>query len=79
MTTITNLHQGNPDAAKHLIESVPVATVAFDRDVMIHGLPDILESALAMLLDDIDTRPGKTTSGAVGCRIIAACVSRLRM
>jgi hypothetical protein len=78
MTNITDIRQGNTQAAADLIASFPGADAKFNRKQMIKELPDILETALGMILDDLDASPGRTTSGAIGCRIIAACICRLK-
>ena len=75
MSTIRALHPRDPDAATALVASFQPHQVK--RKALLHDLPSILETALQLLLIDIDASPGQTASGAVGCRIIAACVRQL--
>lgn len=76
---ITDLHTRNPSARERLMARVPAAPADFDRVAMLAGLPDFLEAALDLILADIDALPGMTDSSAVGCRILAACIDRLRL
>lgn len=76
---ITRLHDINPEARERLMERIPEAPADFDRTAMIDDLPDILEAALDLILDEIEAMPGQSHSGAIGCRIIATCVDRLRL
>lgn len=76
MTNITDIRPRNPEAARDLINSIPPGKVK--RKQLAKDLPDILEAALTFLLEDIDAGPGQSTSSAVGCRIVAACIARLR-
>ena len=78
MSTITRLHDINPEARERLLARIPEAPADFDKSTMLDELPDILEAALDFILDDIEVLPGMTTHSAIGCRIIAATISRLR-
>lgn len=42
-------------------------------------LHDILEAALDLILEDFEAKPGMTASSAVGCRILATAIDRLRL
>jgi hypothetical protein len=77
--TITRLHNINPEAREQLMGRVPEAPEDFDRDAMLDDLPMILESALDLILEDFDALPGMTTSSAIGCRILAVAIDRLRV
>ena len=79
MTTITRLHSINPDARERLMERIPEAPEDFDRAAMIDDLPMILETALDLILDEIEALPGQSHSGAIGCRILATAIDRLRV
>lgn len=79
MTTITRLHSINPEAREQLMGRVPEAPEDFDRAAMIDDLPDILEAALDLILEDFEAKPGMTASSAVGCRILAMAIDRLRL
>ena len=78
MTTVTHLRPGNSEAREQLMARVPEAPEDFDRAAMIEQLPMILTGALDLILEDFEAKPGMTTSSAVGCRIIAACIDRLQ-
>lgn len=41
-------------------------------------LPVLMTGALDLILEDFEAKPGMTTSSAIGCRIIAACIDRLQ-
>lgn len=78
MSTITDLHPGNPEARERLMERIPAPSADFDRAAMIADLPMILGSALDLILEDFEALPGMTQSSAVGCRILAAVIDRLQ-
>jgi hypothetical protein len=78
MSNIRDLHQSNPEARERLMERIPEAPADFDRAAMIADLPMILESALDLILEDFDAKPGMTASSAVGCRILATVIDRLQ-
>lgn len=67
----------DPGAAARLIASVPKFEdgQGINHANLIKELPWILESALDLLLEDVDI--DTQAHSASGCRIIAACISRL--
>lgn len=66
---------GISSAAQCLIDSVPAGQV--DLEALYRDLPEFLRAALELLLEEIDASPGRASSGAVGCRILAATIARL--
>ena len=76
MSNVTDIRPFDIEAARELVNSIPPGKVK--RKELVKDLPDILETALGLLLEEVDARRGQGTPGAVGCRIVAACISRLR-
>jgi hypothetical protein len=79
MSNVTDLHARNSEARNQLLNRVPEPLADFDRDRMIADLPMILDAALDLILEDIVAAPGQTHSAAVGCRILAVTIDRLRL
>ena len=78
MTTITPLRRTNPQAAEVFLDDIAPPERKFSRKRFKRDLPNTLEMALALILKDLDVSPGQATSGAVGCRLLAYCVARLK-
>lgn len=78
MSSITHLHEGNPEARARLMKSVPSPPKDFDREAFIESLPFLLESVLDLILKDFESKPGMNQSSAVGCRILATLIDRLQ-
>ena len=78
MNTATDLHLSSFEQARLLIARTPPPVKRIKRKQFERDLPDMLETALGLLLDEIDVQPGQANSGAIGCRLLAACIARLR-
>lgn len=78
MTNITHLHPRDSETARRLIAEVPPPIRELKRKQLVRDLPRVLEMALEMILDDFDVDRYSDTSAAVGCRLLAACVARLK-
>jgi hypothetical protein len=79
MTIITPIRRTNPEGAATFLADIP-DDAKFDRKRFrkSRDLPEILEFALALILKDLDASPGEANPGAVGCRLLAYCVRRLK-
>lgn len=78
MTTITPIRRTDPQAAAVFLDDIAAPERKFSRKRFRKDLPDILQTALALVLKDLDVTPSQATSGAVGCRLLAYCVARLK-
>lgn len=78
MTPIIPIRRTNPAAADDFLSDIAAPERKFSRKRFRQDLPDILQTALALILKDLDVAPGQATSGAVGCRLLAYCVARLK-
>lgn len=76
MTTPTPLHRTNPEAAADLLAAVAPPAAHWTRKQFKKDLPTLLEVALEFLLADIDAT--SQASSAIGCRLLAACITRLK-
>lgn len=55
---------------------MPEPTEKYSRKRMLKALPDALEVALGLLLEEVDM--DRPSSSAIACRIIAAAITRLK-